>query len=259
MAADVVMRRDPSLARTRLTTLAAQRRGRPEDDPYNSFDFIMDVSESHGLRSAFYFMARGTDPRFDAGYSLEHEWIQRLLKRIHDRGHEIGLHPSYQTFRDAQAIETEFQMLLSACERAGVTQDAWGGRQHFLRWENPTTWRAWGEAGLAYDSTLGFSQAAGFRCGICSDYPVFDLLARRRLALRERPLVVMEIALYGDSPARHPLALEQLSRLRDRCRLFGGEFTLLWHNSRLASRLERRAYAAAVAGDADAARDGSSA
>jgi hypothetical protein len=249
MVADVVRRHDPSLARTRLTTLAAQRRQRPQDDPYNSFDFIMDVSERHGLRSAFYFMARGTDPRFDAGYSLEHEWMQRVLKRIHERGHEIGLHPSYQTFRDPDQIAIEFQILRAACERAGVTQSAWGGRQHFLRWENPTTWRAWADAGLAYDSSLGFSQLAGFRCGVCHEYPVFDLQARRRLDLQERPLVVMEIALFGDSPARHPLGLEQLARLRERCRLFGGDFTLLWHNSRLASRLERRVYAAAVSDD----------
>lgn len=245
---DLARGHDRGLALARLRAMRAHRRGDPAGDPYNTFDLIMDLSEHRGLRSAFYFMAGTTNPAFDGTYSLDAPWIGKLIQHIHERGHEIGLHPSYETFRDTATLRTEHDALMRTCERLGVEQSEWGGRQHFLRWENPTTWRGWEQAGLAYDSSLGFSHDPGFRCGVCFEYPVFDLLAHRCLRLRERPLVVMEMSLFHDSATSDRQGLETVEQLRRRCKLFGGDFTLLWHNSRLASHRERRLYTAALAG-----------
>jgi hypothetical protein len=245
-AADLLKRRDPGMALARLRGAGARVRGDARSDPFNTFELIMSASERHGLRSAFYFMAGVTDPSFDGTYSLADPWIAELIHRIHERGHEVGLHPSYGTFRDPEATRVERDRLAAACERLGVSQPRWGGRQHFLRWENPTTWRNWEQAGLNYDSSLGFPSEPGFRCGTCVEYPVFDLLARRPLELRERPLVAMESALVDRPGASEAQVLDRLSELRERCRRVMGDFTLLWHNSRLASPRERRLYAAAL-------------
>jgi hypothetical protein len=244
---DVVRRHDGGMALTRLKAMRARRHADHRADPYNTFDFIMDLSERRGLRSAFYFMSGRTDTRFDGTYSLEDPWIGALIRRIHERGHELGLHPSYATFRDPEAICAERDALLQRCERLGVEQAQWGGRQHFLRWENPTTWRGWEQAGLAYDSSLGFSMNPGFRCGTCFEYPAFDLLSRRRMGLRERPLVAMEMGLFDDPAGADREGLDTIAELRRRCELFGGDLTLLWHNSRLASRRERGLYTATLA------------
>ena len=93
----------------------------------------------------------------------------------HERGHEIGLHPSYRTYLSPQQIKREFRILRHEAELAGIRQEQWGGRQHFLRWKAPDTWQGWEEAGLQYDSTLGYSDRPGFRCGTCYEYPVFNL------------------------------------------------------------------------------------
>lgn len=240
---EIVRRHDAGLAAARLKALRARLRDSVNDDPYYSFDFIMDVSEERGLQSSFYLMAGITNARFDGVYSLEDPRIEALIRRIHERGHELGLHPSYGAFRDPTQIRRERDALLGACERLGVGQDTWGGRQHYLRWENPVTWRAWEDAQLDYDSSLGYSSVPGFRCGTCYEYPVFDLLARSQLRLRERPLVVMEQAVIdrGSTPPK-----QAIDRLRERCRMFGGQFTLLWHNSRLATAPERRLYRAVL-------------
>jgi hypothetical protein len=52
-----------------------------------------------------------------------------------------------------------FARLQRVAEAAGVRQDEWGGRQHFLRWATPDTWRDWEAAGLSHDSTLAYSEA----------------------------------------------------------------------------------------------------
>ena len=182
----------------RALTLDGLRRHVRHDtrrDLCDTFDFLMDESDRNGVRSAFYFISAGTVDGVDGRYSLDDPRLRRLLRRIHERGHEIGLHPSYNTFRDAERTRYEFELLRRVCEEEGIEQDGWGGRQHYLRWENPTTWRNWDAAGLDYDSTLTFAESPGFRCGACFEYPVFDLRARKRLTLRERPLVAMEVSL----------------------------------------------------------------
>src|SRR5690606_40484419 len=63
LAGDLVRRRDAGLALRRLRAVVDARRGRHDTDPNNTFDFLMDVSERHALRSSFYFLARGdADP-----------------------------------------------------------------------------------------------------------------------------------------------------------------------------------------------------
>ena len=47
-------------------------------------------------------------------------------------------------------------------------------RQHYLRWRAPTTWQNWEDAGLDYDSTVGYADHVGFRAGTCYEYPIFN-------------------------------------------------------------------------------------
>jgi peptidoglycan/xylan/chitin deacetylase (PgdA/CDA1 family) len=239
--ADIVLRRDMSLALRRLRAYTESWRGFFEHDPCNTFDSIMDLSERHGRQSAFYFIC-GRSPDLVNQYELDSPWIRGLLRRIHQRGHEIGLHSSYDTYRDALRTRQEFQKLRVVAAAEDTWQREWGGRQHYLRWENPTTWQNWEDARLDYDSTLGFADQPGFRCGICYEYPVFNLRTRQSLALRERPLVVMDgtlldyLKLSLDASAQRILALAAV------CRQFAGDMALLWHNDNLLSQRQRHLY-----------------
>lgn len=235
LGGDLVRRRDPALAARRLGWEIAHRRGRLREDPYDTFDELMDISEAAGVRSAFYVLADGT-------YPLDDPRIARLLRRIHDRGHEIGLHAGYGSHRSSEAVAAQLATLSDACAALGIEQERWGGRQHYLQWENPDTWQAWEDAGLAYDATLGFATGAGFRTGACIEHPTFNLRTGRALRLRERPLVAMDGALLHGGPAQRRRAEQTLLELREQTRRVGGDFTLLWHNSSLLSRRDRELY-----------------
>lgn len=244
--ADIVIRRDVALSLRRLHFHLRSRRGLVDGDPCDTFDFIMSLSEKHGRQSAFYFIADRSAGAIDGNYRLEDPWIRCLLRRIHERGHEVGLHPSYNTYRDPAQTRHEFHRLVQVLAAEGIHQQEWGGRQHYLRWENPTTWQNWADAGPAYDSTLSFADHVGFRCGICYEYSVFNLRTRQRLNLRERPLIVMEGTLFdmGLSWEASCAKIVELSRV---CKQFGGDFTLLWHNSSLMSRHEKYWYSVVCA------------
>jgi peptidoglycan/xylan/chitin deacetylase (PgdA/CDA1 family) len=213
-------------------------------DPFNTFDWLMDVSEANNLKSAFYFICGRTHPMKDADYEPEHPAIRNLMRRIHERGHEIGLHPSYGTFQKPGLIKQEAERLKRICAEVGIEQAEWGGRMHYLRWQQPNTLRAWADAGMDYDSTLGYADRPGFRCGTCHEYPAFDPAMQETLELRIRPLIVMEGTVL--SPKYLALdsaqATEKLIKLKTFCEKVGGQFGLLWHNSELYSDNLRNIY-----------------
>jgi len=214
-------------------------------DPFNTFDWLMDCSEQAGLRSAFYFICGRTNPRRDALYHPEHPAIRALLRRIHARGHEIGLHPSYDSWDDPAVIAAEAARLRSVAASEGIQQPVWGGRMHYLRWRWPTTALGWELAGFAYDSSLGYADRPGFRCGTCHPYRMFDPVAQRRLNLIQRPLIVMEASVIDSHQlglGYGPAALALFERLQQRCLAVSGQFTLLWHNSHLTRSADRRLY-----------------
>lgn len=243
LTGDLVRRRDARLAVRRLRSVRDHRL-----DPHNTYDFLMDVSERHGLRSAFYFLAhRDRRPR-DGGYLYEHPLVRRLLGHIARRGHEIGLHPSFSTYRDAARTREEFARLLRVADAEGVQQDHWGGRQHFLRWANPDTWRNWEAAGLTYDTTLAYPEVVGFRTGTCHPYRVFDLEERRPLKLWEVPFQVMDGTVLSAMGLGRDAARTAVLDVAAQCRRYGGCLGILWHNNTyLRSSREHRWYEELVA------------
>ena len=105
---------------------------------------------------------------------------------------------------------------------------------HYLRWQHPTTLRAWDTADMTYDSTLGYADRPGFRCGTCHEYPAFDPEYQKELTLIVRPLVVMECSVIADAYlglGNSDQALEKFIKLKKNCYLVEGLFTVLWHNS----------------------------
>lgn len=249
VAGDVVKRRKLAVARRRLGSFAAVRRRGLDADLCNTFDFIMDVSEEHGLVDTFNFMTGRSVSAIDGNYSMADPFIRKLWRRIYSRGHEIGLHTSYDSFDKPAQIRDEFTRLLRVAETEGTLQSNWGGRQHYLRWKAPATWQAWDDAGIDYDSTLSFADNAGFRCGVCHEYRVFNLETRTTLSLQEKPLVGMEVSVLGrDYMNLAPEEAErEILKLKNRCRLFDGEFTLLWHNNMLVDERDRDLYRRVVA------------
>lgn len=249
LGADLVTRRAPDLALRRLSAKLVGGRVGIQRDPNNTFDFMMKTGERHGLKTTFFVKAGVSDPRVDEKYCLESPPVADVLREIHHRGHELGLHPSYHTYRDRPRLNAEFATLLRAADHLGIRQAAWGGRQHYLRFAVPETWRGYAEVGLSYDATLAHADQPGFRCGTCYEFPVYDLEQRRCLSLRERPLTVMEGTLLtpvylGLTPAA---AHERIIRLAARCRRFNGTFSLLWHNNQLLTRTQQGLYEAVVA------------
>lgn len=239
---DIAVQRDPALAFDRLHTQLAGATLRSSRDPHDRFDFIMDQSERHGLTSTFHFIARSGSRSVDASYALDDARTAGLMRKIHARGHRIGLHPSYDCYLDGMATREDASHLRNTAAGLGIEQTEWTTRQHYLRFRAPATWQHLADAGLDRDSTLAFHDRVGFRCGTCHEFPVFNLETKRMLALREQPLIVMEVACLKYMRLDLERCVELSTRLARACRLFDGTFELLWHNTTLLTRRQQASY-----------------
>ncbi|HYL41637.1 MAG TPA: polysaccharide deacetylase family protein, partial [Candidatus Binatus sp.] len=236
------------MAKARLCSWLRSRRGRPIGDPFDTYDFLMDTSERHGLRSTFYFMAVNDPASLDGRYRIEDPILARVLRRIRDRGHRVGLHGGYDSYRSASRLRDELARLVAACRRAGVEQADWPIRQHYLRFSYPETWRAQEAVGIHDDSTLGWADTVGLRAGTAHPYQVFDVLERRVLRLVEHPLAVMDATLFSYLHLDPSAAAHRAMDLVTACRPFGGEAVVLYHNSYPIGPLERAHYRTLIGG-----------
>lgn len=249
IVAALLVYRSPTLAWARAKGFVRAKFANYDADPFNTFGFIMDTAERYGVRSAFYFITDHSAGVIDGVYTMQDRWIRWLLKTIHNRGHEIGLHGSFNTYKNQEQIRREVQILRQTCADVGAQLQVIGGRQHYLRWSVHETWDIWDQSGLAYDSTLGFAEHAGFRTGTCYEYTAYSLSQRKSLQLVEYPLIVMDGTLTGADYMALDLksAKPGVLGLIDTCKFYHGNFVCLFHNSSLETSEQKQFFSDVVA------------
>ena len=210
-----------------------------ENDPFNNFEWMMDQSEKRGFKSTFNFICGRTSKAMDASYEINDKSIINLIKKISSRGHQIGLHPSFNSYKSQKAIISESEKFLKITTNISLKQEIWGSRMHFLKWKWPET--AWylSETHIDYDSTLSYADMPGFRCGTCHPYQMFDPVSLKSINIIQKPLILMECSLF--SPKYMGLsyskkAYSEIAKLKKACKEVKGKFIILWHNSELISK-----------------------
>ncbi len=251
LAGDLGRRRMPTLAFNRVRNFIKSPKGNLNYDPYYTFDWYMDVCERNNHMAAFYFITDHTGGAIDGTYNINEPRTLGLIKEIASRGHEIGVHGSYNSFNDPGQILKERQMLIDVCHKLGINAAVPGNRQHYLRWDPANTADYLDAAGYTYDTTGTFADVAGFRYGTAREFPMWSWQKRTGLRINQRPLIIMEISIilacymnlgYTDK------AKETFLELKSKSLKFGGNFSLLWHNSTFLSPKDRDLFEFVVSG-----------
>ena len=205
-----------------------------QKDPYYTFDFLMNCCEKYGHSNTFYFISGHSAGEIDGVYDLNMPIIQNLLKSIDERGHEIGIHFSYDAFKDREIMLSELENLKRTLFELGLKNTVRGSRQHFLRWETAFTPKILNDLGLTYDSSLAFADHVGFRSGTSHSYPIFDPIGRIQLNLIEIPLILMECSAISDrymGMGYTDESLQYMINIKNLVKKYNGTFSMLWHNS----------------------------
>lgn len=223
LASDIVKRKNFNTATRTLKALIT-----PRKDQYLLNIYRMaQLSQQNGFKSSFYFMS-AEPSKYNAGYDPTSSYLQSCIRHLEQQGHEVGFHPGYESVENP----TQFKLEKEKMDKV-LRKKRYGGRQHFLRFRVPDTWRQWEDANLSYDSSLGYADHEGFRCGTCHAFRVFDVLQDRELNLLEIPLIIMDVTLRQYRQLTPEQGREIILLLAKRCKQVDGIFTLLWHNTSL--------------------------
>ncbi|QLD87207.1 hypothetical protein HWV23_16250 [Natronomonas halophila] len=143
-------------------------------NPYWTFDRIMDIEASLGVRSSFNVldeMRLSERPKsewltktgwklFAGRYDIDDPDVAATLRVLDAFGWEIGLHGSYTSSENPERFEYEKDRIESV-----VDTEIIGNRQHYWNLSRPETWRHLSKAGIKYDTSLGSSTDIDFQHG----------------------------------------------------------------------------------------------
>ena len=165
-----------------------------QKDPLHCYERWLKVEKECGAHSTFFFwpglsavikrhntdcMYELTDPVI---FDNQRCTVAEMIREIDRQGWEIGLHPSWYSFDDADELKRQKDSLEKALGHEIVSI-----RQHYLHYDIRVTPAVHAAAGFKYDSTLGFNDKVGFRFGTCYPYHLYDLKVEEQLPIMEIP------------------------------------------------------------------------
>ncbi len=189
---------------------------------YWAFEEICRLEDQYGFRSQFLFYGGQGGPwrspvrqLFDPDYDVRTPRAAQKIAELKAGGWQVGLHQSFQSWQRASDMADELRHL----ETLATPIDRCC-RQHWLRFSWKETWPAQEEAGLCFDSTLGYNDRPGFRNAAALSFTPFGL---KRLQCV--PMVVTDSQLYDYCLGQTPCAKKWLQEVAD----VHGEACVVWH------------------------------
>jgi peptidoglycan/xylan/chitin deacetylase (PgdA/CDA1 family) len=188
----------------------------------NPWDYhnILELEQKLGVKSTFFFIAGGHG-KHDYPYDLNNE--KKNLMELRNSGYEIGLHGSYLSSNDLNALADEKRKL----EEIGGKLS--GIRQHYLKFDKDTLTKQ-KNAGFNYDSTLYYVDALGFRGGLAHPFFSYNRITKDMMNIMEIPPTVMDKTLLDYKKVDAEKALNDIEKIIKTVEKHNGLLTLLWHN-----------------------------
>lgn len=200
-------------------------------DPYDTYDFILEVCRQHNLSPLFFFLL-GNESRFDKNLSHNSSALQQLIKRI-GKDYETGIHLSYRSHVASHIGKRELTRLENITGHS-VSKN----RYHYLRFQLPDTYERLFKLGITDDYSMGYAPHVGFRAGLCTPFKFFNLKRNEESLLTIHPISFMDTTFTHYYNTDTQFALEKIRHLMNNVKTCGGDFTGLWHNNSFTEKNE---------------------
>lgn len=194
------------------------------------FDQIMNEEESYGMKSTFFFAAlnklhEAAHRGVDVSYDIAEGKFKRVFEQITKRGFEIGLHASYNAFRDPENFCREKERLESLANRKilGLRHHAW-----HLGPNPDTTLRYHNLAGFAYDTSIAFNDMMGFRRSVAFPYYPWSKEKKEPIRTVQIPVFLMDGNLFYE-PISVAFAVKEIMQQIKIIKKSRGVGVIDWH------------------------------
>lgn len=158
---------------------------------YNTFNWML--TDNSTIEKCIYFLVDGIT-QYDTPYNLGTASMQTIFQMCKARNYTIGIHPSYNCWRDEKMFKKERTKLEKAIKIPVNIS-----RQHYLHFDFKTTPKILDQQKIKEDSTMGFNDRIGFRCGTGFGYHLYDFENEKPFNFLETPLVFMDSSLFKET------------------------------------------------------------
>ncbi|MDR1847066.1 MAG: polysaccharide deacetylase family protein [Bacteroidales bacterium] len=218
---DLLIYRNMEMVRLRIKTLL-----RLIPDPFDTFNFITDIAKTCAAKTIFFFLVGERSP-YDKNININNKAFKTIIRKM-DSLFSVGIHPSYVSNSKPEVVENEIKKLSNVIDNKPIK----ACRFHFVRFRLPESFNVLIKAGITDDYSMGYADKTGFRSGLCTPYPFYDLQQEKQTNLIIHPFSVMDMTLQ--TRMSREKSLEQIKRLIDEVHSVNGEMITLFHNQNLA-------------------------
>lgn len=192
-------------------------------NPIWNFRQIIEIERKYDARSSFYFLAL---EKGEKDFNFRVGALKNELQTIAESGCEIGLHGGHGAFNNLDELKKQKERIEEVLSR-----EVTGYRNHYLRFEVPTTWEMLKKAGFKYDTTFGYADCVGFRNGMCHPFKPYNLNSNQFIDILEIPLTIMDCTFDLYMRLGFEDSWKLARQLIDRVAELNGVMTILWHNT----------------------------
>lgn len=202
-------------------------------NPYDTFDWMIEQESrlkrkiGDNCEDIYFIIGTDKEDEYTESYIYDKK-TPDLINNIAQNASHIGLHISYNSGKECtcENIIREKQNVENIANRL-ITKN----RYHYLRSIGMDSFRNLIKAEILDDYTMGYADCAGFRLGTSQCINWIDPEELVVTSLRLHPLIVMEGSLIGYMGLNEEDAYRYTCELFEKVKEYGGEYTLLFHNS----------------------------
>ncbi len=195
-------------------------------DPYDTFQTLLKIKETNKVETIFFFLI-GDYTTFDKNISSSNINFKSLIKSVADYA-QVGLQPSYFTFKNAEKLKKE-KMRLEYIINRPVTCS----RLHYLRLSLPDTYQNLLDIDLKEDYTMGYEKSAGFRASTCTPFYFYNLDFEILMPLKIFPFAFSDTTLKEHMQLSNDDCLAKILALKNEVQKVNGTFISVFHNETL--------------------------
>lgn len=201
---------------------------------YQNVKRLIEWDYEKEIRSTWYFMSGSYSfRRYGNRYSSKSRKLKKLIPILINRGHSLGLHTSYYGGFDVKKSQSQKEGLEKI-----IGREVAYNRNHYLRFDRIKSISLYEACGFKADSTMGYSDANGFRAGLCRPFYPWNYESKRVSNVVEIPLLFMDSVNSDNLPE----SWNDLKRILTWIKEVKGCGSLLFHPSNLASDPQRKEF-----------------
>jgi hypothetical protein len=194
-------------------------------DPFDAYEWMDELHQQSKLHPIYFFLVAKENGKYDKNIDVTNVEYQQLVQSIASK-YSIGLHPSWAS-GDIPSLLTKEKATLEGITNQNITSS----RQHYIRFELPSTYRKLIALGLMNDYSMGYGSINGFRASIATPFYWYDLKNEEATKLLIHPFCFMDANAYYEQKLSAETALEELMQYYEVVKSVNGTLITIWHNN----------------------------